>query len=198
MMGQDEAGKPGPRRNAVATRARILEAARFHFARAGYDQVGMRQIAVTARVDAALIVRYFGSKEALFREVMAKGFQLGDDFLSGGREGLGERLVRYVAAKAGANRDMDPVLILLRSGSNEQAGSILRQGLDEGFVQPLARWLGGNHAPERAGLIASTLFGLAFMREVVRIEPLAEADIDRLVALVAPALQRYVDGSDPA
>ncbi len=57
MMGQDEAGKPGSRRNAVATRARILEAARFRFARAGYDQVGMRQIAVTARVDAALIVR---------------------------------------------------------------------------------------------------------------------------------------------
>lgn len=192
------ASKPGLRRNAVATRARILDAARFHFSRAGYDQVGMRQIAETARVDAALIVRYFGSKEALFREVIAGGFSLGDDFLAGSREGLGERLVRYVAAKDGASQEMDPVLILLRSASSEQAGAILRQGLDEGFVQPLARWLGGNQAAERAGLIASTLFGLAFMREVVRIEPLTGADVDRLVALIVPTLQRYVDGDDLA
>ena len=67
--------KPGtPRarqRNAAMTRAAILSSARQAFARAGYDGVGVREIATGAGVTAMLVNRYFGSKEQLFAEVVA-------------------------------------------------------------------------------------------------------------------------------
>src|SRR5579863_2223433 len=59
-------------RNAAATRQAILASARKAFARAGYDGVGVREIAKGAGVTAMLINRYFGSKEKLFAEVVAE------------------------------------------------------------------------------------------------------------------------------
>src|SRR4051794_29036776 len=62
---------PVRRRNAGATRQAILASARTAFARAGYDGVGVREIAHGAGVTAMLVNRYFGSKEQLFAEVLA-------------------------------------------------------------------------------------------------------------------------------
>src|SRR5271169_5423013 len=59
------------RRNAAATRQAILVSARRAFARAGYDGVGLREIAQGAGVTAMMVNRYFGSKERLFKEVVA-------------------------------------------------------------------------------------------------------------------------------
>src|SRR6187399_3507962 len=59
------------RRDAAATRRAILTSARKAFARAGYDGVGVREIAAGAGVTAMLVNRYFGSKEQLFAEVLA-------------------------------------------------------------------------------------------------------------------------------
>ena len=64
-------GRPVRPRNAAATRAAILNSARQAFARAGYDGVGVREIAEGAGVTAMLVNRYFGSKERLFAEVVA-------------------------------------------------------------------------------------------------------------------------------
>ena len=193
-MGRRVAGKGGRRRDAAATRAEILEAARVLFTRDGYDHVGMRDVAGVVGVDAALVVRYFGTKEGLFAEAVAAGFVLGEGLLDGGRDGFGERLARYVVEKEGAGDGFDPMLVLLRSAPNERAAVLLREVLDEQLVGPLARWLGGDKALERAGLIAANLFGLAFMRNVVRSGSLAEGGSEDLISLVAPVVQSYVDG----
>src|SRR6201989_1182842 len=58
-------------RNAAATRAAILASARKAFAMAGYDGVGLREIAAGAGVTAMLVNRYFRSKQELFAEVSA-------------------------------------------------------------------------------------------------------------------------------
>ena len=98
--------------------------------------------------------------------------------------------------------ELDPVLrelaileVARLSGSDyewvQHRGIALGAGVNEGQVDAVEQG-----EEDRLGEPERTV--VAFMREVVRIEPLAEADIDRLVALVAPALQRYVDGSDPA
>src|SRR5215468_9614729 len=63
--------RPRHRRNAVATRAAILDSARRAFAKSGYDGAGVREIAAGAGVTAMLVNRYFGSKEKLFAEVLA-------------------------------------------------------------------------------------------------------------------------------
>ena len=46
----------------------------------------------------------------------------------------------------------------------------------------------------RSALIAAQLMGLAFMRFVWKIEPLASLDDDAVVAAIAPTIQRYLDG----
>ena len=46
----------------------------------------------------------------------------------------------------------------------------------------------------RSGLISSQIMGLAMMRYVWRVEPVASMSEDDLVAAIAPNLQRYVDG----
>src|ERR1700676_946736 len=56
------------KRDAEATRAAILEAAKAQFALLGYDCAGLRDIASEAGADVALVKRYFGGKEGLFTE----------------------------------------------------------------------------------------------------------------------------------
>jgi hypothetical protein len=46
----------------------------------------------------------------------------------------------------------------------------------------------------RSGLVSSQLMGLAMMRYVWRIEPVASMADDELVAAVAPNLQHYIEG----
>ena len=58
-------------RNAEDTRKRILDAAVQLFSYKSYDSVQTREVAALAGVDAALIHRYFGSKEGLFTEVVS-------------------------------------------------------------------------------------------------------------------------------
>jgi hypothetical protein len=47
----------------------------------------------------------------------------------------------------------------------------------------------------RATLVGSQLIGLGMARYVVRIEPLASAPVEEVVAAVAPTVQRYLTGS---
>ena len=61
-------------RNAAATREAILNSAIRNFARAGYDGVGVREIASDAGVTAMMVNRYFGSKEQLFAEAVEVSF----------------------------------------------------------------------------------------------------------------------------
>ncbi len=192
-MPPDMHGLPRRRRDAAATRAAILETARMRFTREGYERVGVRDIATGVGVDAALVIRYFGSKEQLFAAAVAGQFGLGD-LLTGDRATLGERLARLVVQKDDQAGAHDPLLALLRSAANEQAAALLRAALDEEFIRPLARWLGGEAAMLRAGLVAAYLMGLAVTRTVIRSEPLATGEVEALVTLVAPALQAYIDG----
>src|SRR3954469_12565840 len=53
-------------RNAQETRADILAAARTRFGTDGYERTTLRAIAADVGVDAALVIRYFGSKQDLF------------------------------------------------------------------------------------------------------------------------------------
>src|ERR1700683_3510301 len=53
------------------TEARILDAAARVFATAGYERATIRGVASAAGVDAGLVMHYFGSKQELFRRVIA-------------------------------------------------------------------------------------------------------------------------------
>ena len=189
----DHAPEIGPRyRNAAATRQAILEAAKTCFMNGGYEQVGVRDIAARAGVDPALVNRYFGSKEGLFSEAVASKFDL-SHLLDGDRATLGERLARYVLQKQSTGADYDPLVALLRSSSSDVCSGMLRNAILEGFVRPLAARLEGPDALSRAELVGSTLLGLLVHRTVIG--GAEAADNERMLALVAPALQTFIDGT---
>jgi len=56
----------------------------------------------------------------------------------------------------------------------------------------VARSLGIPHAELRATLVGSQLAGLAVVRYILRVEPLASAEHDTVIACVAPTLRRYL------
>ena len=59
---------------------------------------------------------------------------------------------------------------------------------------PLAAILDVPDAQLRANLVAAQFVGLALLRYVGRLEPLASADIETIVAVVGPTVQRYLTG----
>lgn len=186
----------GPRlRNAAATRAAILASARRHWARDSYENVGLREIAGDAGVDPALIARYFGSKEQLFKEAVR-----GDDqhVMQGvAREGLAAHLAALTLDEQGADSadqiaKIDRLLILLRSVSSPKASEIIADVIDADILQPIADALGGAHAEARASLCLAVLMGTAILRSAMTVDSLRGADAEflrgRLHALFAAAM----------
>src|SRR5918999_3493174 len=89
--------RPGRRPGESGTREAIAGAARRLFAERGYDRTTIRAIAAEAGVDPALVVHFFGSKEALFRAVIEWPFDpevLLERLAAPGPESIGRRLAR--------------------------------------------------------------------------------------------------------
>ena len=190
--------RTGRRAGASGTREAILEAARDRFARHGYDGATIRGIAADAGVDPALVHHFYGTKERLF--VAAMRFpvvpsEILPQLLASDPDRLGEAIVRLVLTIWEDPQARATALGLVRSAvSNEDAARMLRE-----FVRSaiLGAMVGAAAAPDpelRAALVASQVVGLAFTRFVVRLEPLASAGIEELVAAIGPTIQRYLTG----
>ncbi len=179
------------------TRATILDAARLAFSERGYDAVTVRGIAADAGVDAALVHHYFGTKEGVFVAALQLPFDpavAAPSVLAGDPAQLGERLVRLLLSVWSAPETRAPLLVLLRSATtNEQAATLLREFVTRALLGRIAPALEGPDRELRVAGAATQLVGLALLRYVIRVEPLASASDDEVVALVAPQVQRYLD-----
>src|SRR5271157_5671153 len=109
---------PKRRRDAAATRSAILEAATRRFACQGYQCAGVREIAADAGVNAAMVNRYFGSKEGLFAEVVERAFDIRYLF-DGDRATLAERLAHKAVYGQDDTADAQriPLVLMLRSAT---------------------------------------------------------------------------------
>lgn len=189
------ARKRGPRQDGVKVREAILEAARAQFADQGYDGASLRGIAAHAGVDPALVSYYFGSKSGLFLESLrlpVNPATLIDQLLAGDRDALGERLVRTVLTVWDAPASGEPLIAVLRSAMSQP--QLMREFVQGQVVPRLAGAIGSPDADVRAGAAASQMLGLLLARYGLRVEPLASAGRDELVALYGPTLQRYLAG----
>lgn len=156
---------PG-RKDAEATRNRIFEAARIRFSQTSYEAVGVREIASDAGVDPALVVRYFGSKEKLFREIATNAFESAD-ILRGDPALAADGILRRLLLSKGDEDwrlGYDPFRLLLCSVSSEVGGPIISEAFHRSFVEGLARSLQGRLKVARAALIASYVLGVALLR----------------------------------
>ena len=188
--------RPGP----SGTPEAILRAARRAFHDRGYDGATIRGIAAAAGVDPALVHHFYGSKERLFAAAMELPFTPSEAIprlLEGGAEGLGERILRFFLALNDPPGAAPFVALIRSASSNERAAETLRGFIVREVMGRIARALGVPDAELRATLVGSQLAGLAMARYVLRVEPIASAEHDALVAWVAPTLERYLTGDLP-
>ena len=187
---------PKAARNAGDTRARILAAARIRFAHDAYENVGTRDIAADAGVDAALVNRYFGGKEKLFDEAIVDAFAIKDHFAGIDMSGFGELITGLVLDGSQERREarFDALGILLRASGSPATQARVSERFHVDFVLPLARLLRGRDAELRAALIASHLIGLATMKHALGSPLLGDAARRKTVATVGAAIQACVDG----
>ena len=188
----------GRRPGSSDTRQTILEAARGEFAEAGYDGATIRGIAVRAQVDPALVHHYFGAKESLFRAALELPVLPGEVFAQGLAAGpgrLGATVTRrFLEAWEPADRRVRLVAMLRSATTNDAAMEMIRDLLAREVFEPITQALAVADARLRATLVGSQLIGLAMMRYITRLEPLASASVDELVAAVGPTLERYLTG----
>ncbi len=191
----ERARLPQRSRNAAATRQAMLVAARRQFARESYENVGLREIAGEVGVDPALVCRYFGSKEELFREIL-QGDDPGGLFEGVEADGLAAHLVALIMDRDEdgdhAAAKLDQLLIILRSASSLKASAIVREAIEEAVLEPIASRLGGNGARVRASLALTVLMGSGIVRNVMTVASICEGDETvvrrRLLALFEAAL----------
>ncbi|MGY1833987.1 TetR family transcriptional regulator [Blastococcus sp. SYSU DS0510] len=202
---EDQLSAAGPARRSGRrpgnpdTRDAVLAAAREAFAERGFDGATIRGIAGAAGVDPALVHHYFGNKDKLFLaaiEAPANPAELLPEVLAGGRENLGENIVRLLLRVW--DGPMRPAaLALVRSAvANEWTAKLLREFLVSQILRRVVGTLGLPTAEReaRGSLAASQLMGLVMARYVLRVEPLASAAPESIVAAVGPTVQRYLTG----
>jgi AcrR family transcriptional regulator len=180
---------PKRRRDAAATRSAILEAATRRFAFQGYQGAGVREIAADAGVNAAMVNRYFGSKEGLFAEVVERAFDI-RYLVEGDRATLAERMARAVVyGREDIERDRRiPLLLLLRSATEPRAAELIRPSLDRNLLRPLAEYLHGPDAKVRAAMVIAQCTGFSILNQMLRPQALAEAQQEELVVLLKESL----------
>jgi AcrR family transcriptional regulator len=189
---------PGPRDERGVLAARILTAAREAFADTGLAGTTMRAVAREADVDPALVYHYFGSKEGLLDAATAPPQRWLESVARTWTTpvpDLGEALLRLMLA-AWADDEIGPVLraVLQTAAHDPGTREKLRRVVEGSLVGVSHLGVDERDRLIRSGLVSSQLMGMAMMRYVWRIEPVASMSDDELVAAVAPNLQHYVEG----
>lgn len=176
------------RRDSAATRQALRDAAAELFAERGYDRTTVRDIALRAGVNQALLFRYFGSKEALFEETIT-GPGLRDTEPAAL---VGRMLDSLLDPSSSAQRDQVLTALLRTLGTDDEAAAI-REKHNAGYAAALAGLTDGDDAELRADLVLAWLFGISLMRGVAATPPLADADPEVVRALVLPAMRTLLE-----
>ena len=179
--------RPGP----TVTRDEILRAARRLFGEHGFDGTTIRAIAAEAGVNQGLVHHFFGTKDQIF--IASVDFPVDPAVLlpvvlEGPREEFGRRLARFFLSVWDDPATRAPLLALLRSSTgNEQAAAMFRDLLSSVLFSRLAAATGASRLAITAA--AGQAVGVMLLRYVLRVEPLASAEPEEVVAILAPVFQ---------
>lgn len=180
-------------------RADVLRAARRLFAERGYAQTSIRAIAAEADVNHALVVTYFGGKEALFMEAVGR-FRMPAGALDGGLAGMGARIARAYVERWETMADDDPWMALVRSSfSHDGSYRLLRAELEAQQTVPLHQALGGSdEGRQRAAMVECLIAGMILARYFYRLEPAGSLPADVFEMMLGASLQHAITGPLPS
>jgi AcrR family transcriptional regulator len=169
----------------------------MQFSELGYDRTTIRGVAREAGVDPALVLRFYGSKDALFREVMAlppAAAEALERIADGPRETVGRRLAELIVGLLESPETRAIVLGRIRAASSHpEAAALVRETVTRD-VRRLTDAVSDDESDVRAVLAGTHVVGLAFARYVVLVEPLASMSAADVVEYAAPTFQRYLVG----
>ncbi|MFE8018411.1 TetR family transcriptional regulator [Streptomyces antibioticus] len=191
-------GRP-PRAESAETRDRILAAAREQFSERGYDKTSVRGIAKAAGVDSALVHHYFGTKDLIFEAavegVVGPVLDGPGSIAEGPLEGVGEQMARFFFGVWENHATRAPLLAIVRSAvNNDQAAAVFRRLVAAQVLRRIAARLDLPDAELRAELAAAQLIGCVMLRYVIKVEPLASADVESIIERLAPVVQGHLTG----
>ena len=194
----------------------VLQAARLAFASRGYASTTMKGVAAAAGVAPGVVKSLYDNKERLFAAAMRLPFdpaQAVPELIAPGLDGMGDRLVRMVLTLMGDQQVRDDLARMLASDTatnvsvsaaraampGQDSSAALEQlrfvseYLQATVVDRVVAAVGVPDARMRVAVISSYLVGIAATRYLLRIEPLASATDDEVVALVGPTVQALLD-----
>ncbi|HEX2289429.1 MAG TPA: TetR family transcriptional regulator [Pseudonocardiaceae bacterium] len=187
----------GRRRAGEDTRAALLDAARVEFTERGFDGATVRTIALRAGVDAAMVNHWFGGKDGLFvaaMEIPVNPAEIIPRILDGAPEQLAERILRTFLSVWDTNGGGALAALMRSVASHEEAARMMREFVSRVVIGRIVSAVAPDRPELRASLCGTQIAGLAMIRYVIRLEPLASAQHDTVVAVIAPNLQRYLTG----
>lgn len=200
-MADEHAPRSRPRGRRPAsedTRAALVEAARVEFTERGFEGATVRAIAQRANVDPAMVNHWFGGKEGLF--VAAMEFPLDPEkilrsVLDGDPERSAERILRTFLSAWDAEGGGALAALMRSVASQAKAAQMMREIIGRVIFGRIVSSVAADQLELRAALCATQIAGLALIRYVIRLEPLASAEHDTVVTAIAPNLQRYLTGA---
>jgi AcrR family transcriptional regulator len=175
------------RRDAEATKAAILKAARHLLARHAHGDITLKAVAERAGVSAPLILKYFGNKDTLFARVMS--FEAdAEALLDAPLDELGRHMVRHVLVSQ-TRQGADPLLRIVFAPLHGAQGDILRANFRTQVTERLTARLDGPDTGLRAELAVAGLLGLGVMFGIARSTHVRGASLEDVVDRYAPAVQ---------
>jgi len=180
-------------RNASQTRADILSAARRRFGAEGYERTTLRAVAGDVGVDAALVIRYFGSKQNLFAAAADFSIELPDMSDVDPDEVADILLPRFFAVW----EEDETFLALLRAAmTSDVAANTLRRVFAEQVAPKLITATPDNPV-QRIGLMGAFVIGLATTRYILENPPIASLSREELSRWAAPVIRQLLVGPVP-
>jgi len=176
-------------RDAERTRAALLNAARTLFSTRGFANTGVREVADLAGVNSALVGRYFGSKQGLFRATLEEVLDI-TPILRGDRRRFGVEMVAIFFAEQDAP---GPLAMMILSAADPAAHAASVELLQTRVIAPLARWLGPPDGEGRAARLNILWSGFLTVWKLLPNQSLAAGRIASTRRWLEAATQAIVD-----
>lgn len=148
----------------------------------------MRAIASDVGVDAAMVVRYFKTKDALFAEAATFVLDLPDLTGVAPNDLASVLMPRFFDVW---ENDSTFLALLRAAATNTVAAQTMLDVFARQVAPALAAITPDRHG-ERAALVGSQVLGLAFARYVLRVPPLAAMTHEQVLEWVGPTITRYL------
>lgn len=172
------------------TKQAIAAAALKVFSERGYAEAGIREIALQAEVNPALVTRYFHSKINLFEHVLEAHLDA-TLLIEVDRDRFGERLAALFCGRLANEASVIPMLVL--SAGDSQARKAALEILQRRVIEPLQDWFGGPEAAERSAQLLAVVTGFYTYRLMLPLDPLAIEPTEGMRQWLAQTLQEIVD-----